>query len=131
MRRRPPGSTRTDTLFPSTTLFRSVLFASEAELQAEGKPAAAEKWLRDHELVYDGLLEAPKGETPEDWEPVELPLFRSTRFGDDQDRPIKKSDGSWTYFGADLAYHFQKRSAERRVGTECVSTCRSRWSPYH
>ncbi|SBV32918.1 Arginine--tRNA ligase [uncultured Sphingopyxis sp.] len=84
------------------------LFSSEAELQAEGKPAAAEKWLREHDLVYDGLLEAPKGETPEDWEPVELPLFRSTRFGDDQDRPIKKSDGSWTYFGADLAYHFQK-----------------------
>ena len=84
------------------------LFSSEAELQAEGKPAAAEKWLRDHDLVYDGLLEAPKGETPEDWEPVELPLFRSTQFGDDQDRPIKKSDGSWTYFGADLAYHFQK-----------------------
>ncbi|WP_447755067.1 arginine--tRNA ligase [Sphingopyxis fribergensis] len=84
------------------------LFSSEAELQAEGKPAAAEQWLRDHDLVYDGVLEAPKGETPEDWEPVELPLFRSTQFGDDQDRPIKKSDGSWTYFGADLAYHFQK-----------------------
>jgi len=84
------------------------LFSSEAELQAEGKPEAAEKWLRDHDLVYDGQLEAPKGETPEDWEPVELPLFRSTQFGDDQDRPIKKSDGSWTYFGADLAYHFQK-----------------------
>ena len=84
------------------------LFSSEAELQAAGKPAAAEQWLREQGLVYDGLLEAPKGETPEDWEPVELPLFRSTRFGDDQDRPIKKSDGSWTYFGADLAYHFQK-----------------------
>ncbi len=84
------------------------LFSSEAELQAAGKPAAAEKWLREQGLVYDGLLEAPKGETPEDWEPVELPLFRSTQFGDDQDRPIKKSDGSWTYFGADLAYHFQK-----------------------
>lgn len=84
------------------------LFSSEAELQAAGKPEAAEKWLRDHDLVYDGQLEAPKGETPEDWEPVELPLFRSTQFGDDQDRPIKKSDGSWTYFGADLAYHFQK-----------------------
>ncbi|MCW4463065.1 arginine--tRNA ligase [Sphingomonas sp. BT-65] len=84
------------------------LFSSEAELQAEGKPEAAEKWLREHDLVYDGLLEAPKGETPEDWEPVELPLFRSTRFGDDQDRPIKKSNGQWTYFGADLAYHFQK-----------------------
>ena len=84
------------------------LFSSEAELQAAGKPAAAEKWLREHDLVYDGVLEAPKGKTPEDWEPVELPLFRSTRFGDDQDRPIKKSDGNWTYFGADLAYHFQK-----------------------
>jgi arginyl-tRNA synthetase len=84
------------------------VFASEAELQAAGKPAEAEAWLRAHDLVYDGILEAPKGKTPEDWEPVELPLFRSTKFGDDQDRPIRKSDGNWTYFGADLAYHFQK-----------------------
>ena len=51
---------------------------TEAELQAEGKPEAAEAWLRARDLVYDGTLEAPKGETPEDWEPVELPLFRST-----------------------------------------------------
>ncbi len=84
------------------------LFSSEAELQAAGKPEEAEAWLRARDLVYDGVLEAPKGKTLDDWEPVELPLFRSTRFGDDQDRPIKKSDGSWTYFGADLAYHFQK-----------------------
>lgn len=84
------------------------LFASEAELQSAGKPEAAEAWLRKHDLVYDGELEAPKGKTLEDWEAVELPLFRATRFGDDQDRPIRKSDGSWTYFGADLAYHFQK-----------------------
>ncbi len=84
------------------------LFSSEAELQASGKPAQAEAWLRARDLVYDGVLEAPKGKVLEDWEAVELPLFRSTRFGDDQDRPIKKSDGSWTYFGADLAYHFQK-----------------------
>ncbi|MEZ5688038.1 MAG: arginine--tRNA ligase [Caenibius sp.] len=84
------------------------VFSSEAELQAAGKPDEAEAWLRARDLVYDGMLEAPKGKTPEDWEPVELPLFRSTKFGDDQDRPIKKSDGSWTYFGADLAYHFQK-----------------------
>ncbi|GGD56115.1 arginine--tRNA ligase [Croceicoccus mobilis] len=84
------------------------LFSSEAKLQAEGKPEVAETFLRQRGLVYDGILEAPKGKTPEDWEPVELPLFRSTQFGDDQDRPIKKSDGSWTYFGADLAYHFQK-----------------------
>ena len=87
---------------------RHDVFASEAELQREGKPAEAEAWLRAHDLVYDGHLEAPKGKTVEDWEPVELPLFRATRFGDDQDRPIRKSDGSWTYFGADLAYHMQK-----------------------
>ena len=84
------------------------LFSSEAELQAAGKPEAAEKDLRARGLVYDGVLEAPKGETPEDWEPVTLPLFRSSQFGDDQDRPIKKSNGQWTYFGADLAYHYQK-----------------------
>lgn len=87
------------------------VFASEAELQAAGKPAAAEAWLRARDLVYDGVLEAPKGEVAEDWEPVVLPLFRSTRFGDDQDRPIRKSNGQWTYFGADLAYHFQKAQA--------------------
>ena len=86
------------------------LFSSEAELQAAGKPAAAEARLRADGLVYDGMLEAPKGETPEDWEPIELPLFRSTQYGDDQDRPIRKSDGSWTYFGADLAYHAEKAS---------------------
>ncbi|MFZ5749146.1 MAG: arginine--tRNA ligase [Pseudomonadota bacterium] len=90
---------------------RHDVFSSEAELQAAGKPEAAEKWLREQGLVYDGVLEAPKGETPEDWEPVELPLFRSTQFGDDQDRPIKKSNGQWTYFGADLAYHYQKAQA--------------------
>ena len=84
------------------------VFASEAELQAAGKPEAAEAVLRARDLIYDGVLEAPKGETPEDWEPVVLPLFRSTKFGDDQDRPIRKSNGQWTYFGADLAYHFQK-----------------------
>ncbi len=84
------------------------LFSSEAELQAAGLPAQAEAWMRARDLVYDGVLEAPKGETPDDWEPVELPLFRATQFGDDQDRPIKKSDGNWTYFGADLAYHHEK-----------------------
>ena len=87
------------------------LFSSEAELQARGKPAEAEAWLRSHDLVYDGVLEAPKGKTLDDWEPVELALFRSTKFGDDQDRPIRKSDGNWTYFGADLAYHFQKAAS--------------------
>jgi arginyl-tRNA synthetase len=87
------------------------LFSSEAEVLAAGKPQEAEAWLRARGLVYDGVLEAPKGEVAEDWEPVELPLFRATQFGDDQDRPIRKSDGSWTYFGIDLAYHFQKAQA--------------------
>jgi arginyl-tRNA synthetase len=86
-------------------------FASEAELQAAGAPDRAEAMLRAKGLVYQGTLEAPKGETPEDWEPVELTLFRSTEFGDDQDRPMKKSNGAWTYFGADAAYHLQKAEA--------------------
>jgi arginyl-tRNA synthetase len=84
------------------------VFASEAELHEAGKADAAEAELRSRDLVYDGVLEKPKGKTVDDWEPVELPLFRSTQYGDDQDRPIKKSDGKWTYFGGDLAYHFQK-----------------------
>jgi arginyl-tRNA synthetase len=87
---------------------RHDLFASEADVRAAGKPQAAEAELRRRGLVYDGVLEMPKGKTLDDWEPVELPLFKSTEFGDDQDRPIRKSDGSWTYFGSDLAYHFQK-----------------------
>jgi len=87
---------------------RHDIFSSEAELHEAGKAEAAEAELRSRDLVYDGVLEQPKGKLIEDWEAVELPLFRSTRFGDDQDRPIRKSDGGWTYFGGDLAYHFQK-----------------------
>ena len=95
---------------------RHDVFASEAQLHVEGKAEAAEAELRKRDLVYDGILEAPKGKTLDDWEPVELPLFRSTMFGDDQDRPIRKSDGSWTYFGADLAYHYQKlQSADELI----------------
>ncbi len=84
------------------------VFASEAIVQRDKLPEAAEAFLRARDLVYDGQLEAPKGEVDPDWEPVTLPLFRSTQFGDDQNRPIKKSNGSWTSFGADMAYHFQK-----------------------
>ena len=91
-------------------------FASEADLRASGAIEAAVDRLRAKGLVYEGVLEAPKGETPEDWEPVELTLFRASQFGDDVDRPIKKSDGTWTYFGADLAYHAQKaESADQLV----------------
>src|SRR5690606_35848012 len=59
-------------------------------------------------LLYTGVLEPPKGKTPEDWEPRPQTLFRATDFGDDVDRPLKKSDGSWTYFANDMAYHLDK-----------------------
>jgi arginyl-tRNA synthetase len=85
------------------------VFASEAELQASGKVVEAMDNLRSKGLVYEGELERPKSlDEHDEWEPVELTLFRSTQFGDDQDRPMKKSDGSWTYFGADAAYHLKK-----------------------
>jgi len=84
------------------------LFASEHEVQQSGAVDRALALLEEKGLVYKGTLPPPKGKTIEDWEPVELLLFRSTAFGDDQDRPIKKSDGSWTYFAADTAYHMQK-----------------------
>jgi arginyl-tRNA synthetase len=84
------------------------LFASEREVQQSGAVDRALALLDEKGLVYKGTLPPPKGKTAEDWEPVELLLFRSTAFGDDQDRPIKKSDGSWTYFATDTAYHLQK-----------------------
>jgi arginyl-tRNA synthetase len=84
------------------------LFASEEEVQESGAVDRAFRLLDERGLVYTGTLPPPKGKTVEDWEPSELLLFRSTAFGDDQDRPIKKSDGSWTYFAADTAYHMQK-----------------------
>ncbi|MGZ2412173.1 arginyl-tRNA synthetase [Sphingomonas sp. F9_3S_D5_B_2] len=92
-------------------------FASEAELQTTGAVERAAEVLRDKGLIYEGTLERPKSlDEQDEWEPVELTLFRSTQFGDDQDRPIKKSDGSWTYFGSDAAYHWQKaHSADHLV----------------
>ncbi|MEO8175957.1 MAG: arginine--tRNA ligase [Sphingomicrobium sp.] len=85
------------------------IFASEAELQATGAVDQALDTMRGKGLVYQGELERPKSiDEHDEWEPIELTLFRSTQFGDDQDRPIKKSDGSWTYFGSDAAYHLQK-----------------------
>ena len=85
------------------------LFSSEAELQRSGAVEQAMEVLRGKGLVYEGVLERPKSLDPHDeWEPVELTLFRSSQFGDDQDRPMKKSDGSWTYFGSDAAYHWRK-----------------------
>jgi arginyl-tRNA synthetase len=84
-------------------------FASEADVQRSGAVERAADVLRGKGLVYEGTLERPKSlDEHDEWEPVELTLFRSAQFGDDQDRPLKKSDGSWTYFGADAAYHWQK-----------------------
>ncbi|MEO7364781.1 MAG: arginine--tRNA ligase [Sphingomicrobium sp.] len=92
-------------------------FASEAELQAAGAVERAMETMRGKGLVYQGELERPKSLDPHDeWAPVELTLFRSTQFGDDQDRPIKKADGTWTYFGSDAAYHLLKaESADHLV----------------
>src|SRR5437868_12060085 len=93
------------------------LFSSEAEIQRTGAVIEAMDVLRSKGLVYQGVLERPKSLDPHDeWEPVELTLFRASQFGDDQDRPMKKSDGSWTYFGSDAAYHWQKaQSADHLV----------------
>jgi arginyl-tRNA synthetase len=71
-------------------------------------------FLKARDLVYTGTLDPPKGMKPEDWEPRPQLLFRSTKFGDDVDRPLQKSDGSWTYFAADIAYHLDK--VERGFG---------------
>lgn len=84
------------------------VFASEAAVQKAGKVDAALDRLRTEGLVYEGTLEPPKGELPDDWEPTEMTLFKATAFGDDSDRPVRKSDGGLTYFGTDLAYHAQK-----------------------
>jgi arginyl-tRNA synthetase len=64
--------------------------------------------LQQADLLYTGVLEPPKGKLPDDWEPRPQLLFRATQFGDDVDRPVKKSDGSWTYFASDMAYHLDK-----------------------
>jgi arginyl-tRNA synthetase len=93
------------------------VFSSEYALHENGKVDAIFNDLVARDLVYTGTLEKPKGEAHDEWEPVPLPLFRSSNFGDDADRPMKKSDGSWTYFGADTAYHCDKieRGADQLV----------------
>ncbi|MCP5368464.1 MAG: arginine--tRNA ligase [Hyphomicrobiales bacterium] len=83
-------------------------FSSERALVQAGGVDAALAELQDRGLIYDGVLEPPKGKTPEDWEPRQQTLFRATDFGDDVDRPVRKSDGSWTYFATDMAYHLDK-----------------------
>src|SRR5436305_1922506 len=83
-------------------------FVSERELVRSGAVDAALAALTERGLIYEGVLEPPKGKLPDDWEPRPQTLFRATQFGDEVDRPLKKSDGSWTYFAADIAYHHDK-----------------------
>ncbi len=84
------------------------VLTSEREVSSAGAIDKAIAELDKQGLIYVGTLEPPKGKLPEDWEARPQTLFRSTNFGDDVDRPLKKSDGSWTYFAADIAYHFDK-----------------------
>ena len=83
-------------------------YYSEKSLYGSGRIEAAIAALNERGLIYRGTLEPPKGKLPEDWEPREQVLFRSTAHGDDVDRPVQKSDGAWTYFAPDIAYHFDK-----------------------
>lgn len=83
-------------------------FFSEKSLYDTGLIEAALEDLRGKGLIYEGVLEPPKGKKPDDWEPRKQTLFRSTDHGDDVDRPVMKSDGSWTYFAPDIAYHYDK-----------------------
>jgi arginyl-tRNA synthetase len=86
------------------------VYSSEKALYGTGQIEAAIERLRGLGLIYQGTLEPPKGKLPDDWEAREQTLFRSTAFGDDQDRPVQKADGGWTYFAPDIAYHFNKVS---------------------
>ena len=83
-------------------------FSSERALVDSGAVQKAFDDLDAQGLIYTGRLDPPKGQKPDDWEDREQVLFRSTKFGDDVDRPLKKSDGSWTYFANDIAYHHDK-----------------------
>lgn len=80
------------------------IFTSEKELHDEHAIDKVVKFLEEKQLVYRGILDAPKGKKPDDWEEREQLLFKTTKYGDDIDRPLQKSDGSWTYLAADIAY---------------------------
>ena len=93
------------------------VFTSEQELVNSGAVEKAIDYLRSKNLIYTGVLSVPKGMETEDWEEREQLLFKSTEFGDEVDRPLQKSDGSWTYFSTDIAYHMDKinRGAEEMI----------------
>lgn len=82
------------------------VFFSEASLGTNVQDAL--DTLKSKGLIYEGVLEKPKGDAADDWEARPQTLFRSTDFGDDQDRAMQKSNGNWTYFAGDVAYHWDK-----------------------
>ncbi|MCZ6638168.1 MAG: arginine--tRNA ligase [Alphaproteobacteria bacterium] len=84
------------------------VFSSEKDLVDGGRVDEAFELLNGKGLIYTGTLEPPKGRKPDDWEERPQTLFKSSAFGDDVDRPLRKSDGSWTYFATDIAYHLDK-----------------------
>jgi len=84
------------------------VFYSEKSLYGTGRIEAAIADLNEKGLIYEGTLDPPKGKLPKEWEPRIQTLFKSTDHGDDVDRPVKKSDGGWTYFAPDIAYHYDK-----------------------
>ena len=84
------------------------IFISEQDLVSDGKIDEAIKTLKKSNLIYEGVLEPPKGKKPDDWEPRPQMLFKSTNYGDEVDRPLQKSNKEWTYFANDIAYHFDK-----------------------
>jgi arginyl-tRNA synthetase len=83
-------------------------FSSERSLVSSGSVQRAVDKLQQDGHLYRGVLQPPKGKEPEDWEPREQLLFKASAFGDDTDRPLQKSDNTWTYFAADVAYHLDK-----------------------
>ena len=88
------------------------LFVSETDLVNKNNVNKAIKILEDKNYIYTGVLPKPKGDENEDWEPRDQLLFKSTLFGDDVDRALKKSDDTWTYFANDVAYHLYKLDRE-------------------
>ena len=83
-------------------------FVSEQSLKSNGLIDNVVELLSKKNSIYEGVLEAPKGQKNDDWESRPQLLFKSTLFGDDLDRPLKKADNTWTYFAADAAYHYDK-----------------------
>src|SRR5579883_255066 len=102
-------------------------FTSERALVESGAVTRALAELERRGLLYTGILEPPKGKQLEDWEPREQLLFRSTKFGDDVDRPIRKADGSFTYFANDIAYHFDKHEREHTTLIDVVGADHAGW----